>query len=704
MRCAVGTVASGASKRRSLVGPASQNGVEGAVETARPRRAGPATVPRRSRCRCAGSIPICLCPATPTRGTPEPTWWPGSMSSWRAGGGRALVPTGIALAIPVGFAGFVQPRSGLALRHGVTCLNTPGLIDAGYRDELAVLLVNTDPDDRLRGATGRPDRPAGDPAGGGGRLRRGRRSCPAASAASAASDRRVDSGDGASDRPGRCVPVPGVAHRPSPHPRGPALRPGRGPAARTSSGSGTWWPAGCRWCPRSASGWSRCPSASSTPPWSTTPSSTSTSTSAGSAFPPRGARPAGRSGGRRGRRARSTDAGPCGSSTSSREWSTAESASIPKVHHAIIDGVSGAEVMAAFFDLWPDPAPRVRCSAPSAGGSGRAEGRVAAGSWRTRSRPGRSRLDARPAPRRRRPVARRAGSTAGAADSVVRTLTRTLQAARSLNGRQPRRSPGPFPRPPFTAPRTSINRAISPHRRVALAELPLADIRRVRRSAGRDGQRRGADGDRRRPCGSSSPSGTRRPTSSLVALVPVSVRTESERGRSGNRVSALLVSLATGVDDAATRLSQVRERHAGRRRSRRSRSGPTCSPGGPRRSCPALATRLTRLVTNVRLFDHLAPIFNLIVSNVPGPDVPLYLAGARMVAMYPSARSSRGSGSTSPCSPTWTPCTWASRPAGTWPPTSTPSPGACEESLGELVDQANRRDRPVPWWHSELPA
>jgi dUTP pyrophosphatase len=63
----------------------------------------------------------------------------------RRGGGRALIGTGIALAIPEGYAGFVQPRSGLALRHGVTCLNTPGLIDSGYRDELRVLLVNTDP-------------------------------------------------------------------------------------------------------------------------------------------------------------------------------------------------------------------------------------------------------------------------------------------------------------------------------------------------------------------------------------------------------------------------------------------------------------------------------------------------------------------------------------------------------------------------------
>lgn len=62
-----------------------------------------------------------------------------------AGGGRALVPTGIAVALPDGYAGFVQPRSGLAARHGVTCLNTPGLIDSGYRGELKVCLINTDP-------------------------------------------------------------------------------------------------------------------------------------------------------------------------------------------------------------------------------------------------------------------------------------------------------------------------------------------------------------------------------------------------------------------------------------------------------------------------------------------------------------------------------------------------------------------------------
>src|SRR5688572_4522416 len=62
-----------------------------------------------------------------------------------AGGGRALVPTGIAIAVPPGYAGFVAPRSGLALRHGIGVVNAPGVIDASYRGELKVILLNTDP-------------------------------------------------------------------------------------------------------------------------------------------------------------------------------------------------------------------------------------------------------------------------------------------------------------------------------------------------------------------------------------------------------------------------------------------------------------------------------------------------------------------------------------------------------------------------------
>jgi dUTP pyrophosphatase len=63
-----------------------------------------------------------------------------------AGGGRAMVGTGLSIAIPEGYAGLVLPRSGLASKHGVTCINAPGLIDAGYRGELRVALVNLDPE------------------------------------------------------------------------------------------------------------------------------------------------------------------------------------------------------------------------------------------------------------------------------------------------------------------------------------------------------------------------------------------------------------------------------------------------------------------------------------------------------------------------------------------------------------------------------
>ncbi len=62
------------------------------------------------------------------------------------GGGRALVPTGVRVAIPEGYAGLVLPRSGLALRHGLTLANSPGLIDSGYRDEVCAVVINTDPD------------------------------------------------------------------------------------------------------------------------------------------------------------------------------------------------------------------------------------------------------------------------------------------------------------------------------------------------------------------------------------------------------------------------------------------------------------------------------------------------------------------------------------------------------------------------------
>ena len=66
-----------------------------------------------------------------------------------APGERAVVGTGLAVAIPEGYAGFVQPRSGLAAKHGITIVNTPGLVDSGYRGELKIVLLNTDERERF---------------------------------------------------------------------------------------------------------------------------------------------------------------------------------------------------------------------------------------------------------------------------------------------------------------------------------------------------------------------------------------------------------------------------------------------------------------------------------------------------------------------------------------------------------------------------
>lgn len=67
-----------------------------------------------------------------------------------APGERRLVPTGVAIALPQGYAGFIHPRSGLAARHGLTIVNAPGTVDAGYRGEIKVCLLNTDRDEPIR--------------------------------------------------------------------------------------------------------------------------------------------------------------------------------------------------------------------------------------------------------------------------------------------------------------------------------------------------------------------------------------------------------------------------------------------------------------------------------------------------------------------------------------------------------------------------
>jgi WS/DGAT/MGAT family acyltransferase len=393
---------------------------------------------------------------------------------------------------------------------------------------------------------------------------------------------------------------------------------------------------------------------------------------------------------------------------------------VSKVHHAIVDGVSGAEVLAAFLDLTPDPTPRpLFGDEPSSRpGNGTGASRTAGDHESAEDRgPGpRGGVDGGPygrpdgGPDGWTPAGlagdidqlrQSLGDLPGQIEAVARTVAQTVRTARTLTGRN-REVGGTLPPAPFQAPQTSINAAISPHRRVAFADLPLVDVRRVRDAFGGTMNdivlavtagalrtffaRRGED-----------------PDTSLVALVPVSVRSEAEQGTLGNRVSALLVSLATGVADPVVRLGQIRDgMRAAKEQSRA--IGSDVYSAWAEAAFPAIATRVSRLVTNLRLFDHVAPLFNVVVSNVPGPDVALHLAGARMASLHPLGPIVEGAGVNVTVFSYLDSVHVGIQACWDLVPDVDVLGTAMEEALAELVAEVVRRERPVPWWHAELPA
>jgi WS/DGAT/MGAT family acyltransferase len=282
---------------------------------------------------------------------------------------------------------------------------------------------------------------------------------------------------------------------------------------------------------------------------------------------------------------------------------------VPKVHHALFDGASGVEVVASFLDVGPVP-PTV--PAPSR-------------------------------PWRPEPIPTEAELVGSAVSSLVRqperaagALRRTVGAVRDLaeRNRRLREEDEVEPPPaPFRAPRTSLNGAISPHRRFAFTQVPLEEIRTVRHVFGgtvNDVVLAAVAGALRRLLAERG----ERLDDPLVAMVPMSVRTESDRGALGNKVSAMLVSLATSVADPVQRFTTIA---AGTRLAKEQARvlSEDLIRGWAQLAFPALSTRVARLAGNLRLFDHVPPLFNVLVSNIVGPGFPLWCAGARLVALYP---------------------------------------------------------------------
>ncbi|MGA2837696.1 MAG: wax ester/triacylglycerol synthase family O-acyltransferase [Acidimicrobiales bacterium] len=383
---------------------------------------------------------------------------------------------------------------------------------------------------------------------------------------------------------------------------------------------------------------------------------------------------------------------------------------VSKVHHAIVDGVSGADVLAAFLDLSPDPTPR-----PLFGGERSARTRATSGASGGATAPG-DVPDGAPAgapegdpgawtpaglPGDIDQLRRALSSLPGQIETVARTIAETVRTARTLSGRN-HEVGGTLPPAPFQAPQTSINAAISSHRRVAFADLSLVDIRHVRDVLG------GTTND----IVLAVTAGALRtffagrgedPDTSLVALVPVSVRSEADRGALGNRVSALLVSLATGVADPVARLGHIRDGMRAAKEQHRT-VGPDVYSAWAEAALPAFATRMSRLVTSLRLFDHVAPLFNVVVSNVPGPDVALHLAGARMASLHPLGPIVEGVGVNVTVFSYLDSVHVGIQACWDLVPDVDVLGTAMEEALAELVHEAVRRTRPVPWWHAELPA
>ena len=187
--------------------------------------------------------------------------------------------------------------------------------------------------------------------------------------------------------------------------------------------------------------------------------------------------------------------------------------------------------------------------------------------------------------------------------------------------------------PTTAAPRTPWNASIGAHRRFAYTTVPLDDAKAVRRAVGctfNDVVMAVCSGTLRRYL-------TKHdclPNEPLIAMVPVSVRTGAEEDTYQNRVSALFADLATNEADTRRRIDRVKETMDRAKTDFRAIPAETLQDF-TQFAPPAIAARAMRMYSRLRIADRTAPPFNLVISNVPGPNFPLYGAGAKLEHFYP---------------------------------------------------------------------
>ena len=276
-------------------------------------------------------------------------------------------------------------------------------------------------------------------------------------------------------------------------------------------------------------------------------------------------------------------------------------ATLIKIHHAAIDGVSGAQIIAAMHDEQPD-----------------AEPRPASEPWVAERDP--SALDL---------LGRAAANNLRSPFQLGRVLANTVPSVRRYLDEQRRsriQETGPVPR-------TRFNASVTPHRVIGGIRFDLRTVKEIRKSVSgatvndvilticAGGLRKYLEAKKELP------------KESLIAMCPISVRSEGEHGVAGNRVSSMSVALRTDLADAGERLRAVFEATQHSKKLAEAIGARTLTdlgqfiPGG-------LAGLGWRTATRLGLANRVSPFLNTVITNVPGPQVPLYSAGAELIAQF----------------------------------------------------------------------